>query len=95
MAERRQIVVVDPSMEYERKLKFMEKHSGWQIFKSIYWGIYLFILGLILLISYKDSGGASIAPEAFFGWALVLLAIFYIVFGFATSLHLKLMKKHA
>ncbi len=94
MAEKKQVVVVDPSLEYQRRLHYMEKHSGWMIFKSIYWGIYAFLLGVILLVSYGAGSGYVISPEAFLGWALVLFAIFYIVFGFTTSLHLKLMKKH-
>lgn len=95
MAERKQVVVVDPSLEYQRKLHYMEKHSGWHIFKSIYWGMYVFLLGVLLLTNYGAAGGFMASPQAFFGWTLVLFAIFYIVFGFTTSLHLKLMKKHA
>ena len=82
-------------MEYSRRLHYMEKHSGWMIFKSIYWGIYVFLLGVLLLTVYGSSTGFMVSPASFVGWALVLFAIFYIVFGFTTSLHLKLMKKHA
>ena len=41
-----------------------------------------------------NIGGAG-SLQGFFGWALVLFAIFYIVFGFTASLHLKLMKRYA
>ncbi len=91
MAEHRSTVVIDPELAYKRRLHYKEKHSGWHIFKGIYWGIYLFVLGILL---------AALVPETlsythFFGWALILLAFFVIVYGFASSLHLKLMKKYA
>ncbi len=91
----RQVMVIDPTLQYERMLHYKEKHAVWEIFKVVFWGIYIFIIGLILLIFYRNSPGTALSPEAFFGWALTLFAIFFIVYGFSISLHLKLMKKYA
>lgn len=91
MAERKLTVTIDPSRQFERKLRYLEKHSGWHIFKSIYWGAYIFIMGLILLTLVPGT----VSYSGFFGWALVLFALFYVLHGFAVSSHLKLMKKHA
>lgn len=91
----KQIMVIDPTLQYERRLKFMEKHGGWEVFKMIFWGAYIFIIGMILLIFYKTSPNQTISPYAFFGWAMIIFAMFYIVYGFAISLHYKLMKKYA
>ncbi|EQD29393.1 hypothetical protein B2A_14495, partial [mine drainage metagenome] len=49
MAEKKTVITVDPSMQYSRMLHYREKHSGWEIYKAVYWGIYFFILGLLLL----------------------------------------------
>ncbi len=94
MAEKKpekMIVTIDPSMEYSRKLHYGEKHSGWAIFRSIYWSIYIFVFGVLLFT--LVPAGMSVA--AFFGIAAMVFAIFLIVYGFSTSLHLKLMKKYA
>jgi hypothetical protein len=89
MAEKkRNVISIDPALQYERMLHYKEKHSGWVIYKSVFWGVYIFILGALLLTK------ITLVGAAFFGWAFVLFAIFYIVNGFASSLHLKLMKKH-
>jgi hypothetical protein len=89
MAERkRNVITIDSTMQHERMLRYKEKHSGWVIYKSVFWGMYVFILGLLLLTRVALTG------PAFFGWAFVLFAIFFIVNGFASALHLKLMKKH-
>lgn len=93
--ETRQIMVIDPTLQYERRLKYMEKHAGWEIFRMVFWGVYIFVIGLILLIYYKTTPTAPISIYAFFGWALTLFAIFYILYGFSISLHLKLMRKYA
>ena len=91
MAEKKTVITVDPSMQYSRMLHYKEKHSGWEIYKAVYWGIYFFILGLLLL-----SQGTSLSLlSGFFGWALLIFSLFVIVFGFAAALHLKLMKKYA
>ena len=91
MAERKSVVMIDPELAYRRQLHFQERHSGWHIFRGIYWGVYVFILGVLLATLVP----ASLSVAGFFGWALILLSIFMIVFGFASSLHLKLMKRYA
>jgi len=88
MVEKRNIISIDPSMQYSRMLHYKEKHSGWEIYKSLYWGIYILILGLFVLTP-------SMTAVAFIGFALITFALFYIVYGFSVSLHLKLMKKYA
>ncbi len=91
MAEKRNIVTIDPELSYRRHLHYMEKHSGWHIFRAIYWGVYIFVMGILLatLVPY------TIRYPIYFGWALILFSLFLIVYGFASALHLKLMKKYA
>ncbi len=86
--EKPSVITIDPSLQYERMLHYKEKHSGWIIYNSVYWGIYLFAIGILLV------SGTVTSVAGFFGWALMLLAIFVIVHGFTSSLHLKLMKHH-
>lgn len=89
MAEKkRDVISIDPTLQYQQMLHYKEKHSGWIVYRAVYWGIYVFVLGLLLL------SGVAATAATFFGWAFVLFALFFIVNGFAESLHLKLMKKH-
>lgn len=88
MPKEKSVVTIDPSMQYERMLHYKEKHSGWIIFNALYWGIYVFAIGILLL------SGVVNTLSGFFGWVLVLGAIFFIVHGFTNALHLKLMKHH-
>ncbi|MCL5102322.1 MAG: hypothetical protein M1544_03135 [Candidatus Marsarchaeota archaeon] len=85
------VVELDPSMEYARRLHYNEKHSGWAIFRAIYWSIYIFVFGVLLYTLVP----AGMPVSAFFGLAIMVLAIFVIVYGFSTSLHMKLMKRYA
>jgi hypothetical protein len=91
MAERKNIITVDPELFYKRRLHYMEKHSGWHIFRAIYWGIYIFIIGMILATLVPGT----ISYPLYFGWVLILFSLFLIVYGFASALHIKLMKKYA
>jgi hypothetical protein len=91
MAERKVTIAIDPTMQIEKHAIFREKQSGWEVYRAVYWGIYVFILGVLLLTAFP----AATDFMSFFGWSLVLLALFVIVYGFVLSLHLKLMKKHA
>jgi hypothetical protein len=94
-AMQRQVMIIDPTLQYERKLKYMEKHSGWEIFKVVFWGMYILLMGLILLRFNGSAGAPIISLYAFFGWGLTIFAIFYILWGLSLSLHLKLMRKYA
>jgi hypothetical protein len=91
MAGRKNIITIDPELSYKRRLHYMEKHSGWHIFRAIYWGIYIFIIGMILATLVPGT----IAYPLYFGWLLILFSLFLIVYGFASALHLKLMKRYA
>ncbi len=91
----RQIMVIDPTMQYERRLRYMEKHAVWEIFKVVFWGIYVFIMGVILLIFNLAQPSPNINVYAYFGYGLTIFAIFYILWGFAISLHLRLMRRYA
>ncbi|MGC8710738.1 MAG: hypothetical protein ACP5RF_04005 [Candidatus Micrarchaeia archaeon] len=86
----KQVVVVDPDLWMNRMLHYNERHSGWQIFTSIYWSIFILFVGALLI--YYNSLGLNL--NLFFGLILFLLGLMVIVFGFTTSLHLKLMKRY-
>jgi hypothetical protein len=87
--KRRIIVEIDPKEEYARHLHYMEKHSGWQMFKSLYWAVFIFISGAILIYT-----NGIIDLGVYFGIMLMLFAIFIMVYGFAKALHYKFIKKY-
>ena len=91
MAERRVTIAIDPTLQLQKQAHFREKQSGWEVYRAVYWGIYVFILGVLLLTTFP----AATEFMSFLGWAMVLLALFVVIYGFVLSLHLKLMKKHA
>ena len=91
MPDHKTIVTIDPTLQFQKSLHYKEKESGFEVYKAVYWGIYVFVLGVLLL---------TLVPHVltfigFVGWALVLGAMFVMVYGFVLALHLKLMKKHA
>jgi hypothetical protein len=88
--ERGNVVRIDSSIDWDRKLKYMEKQSGRAVFRSIYWGIYVFMVGFMVLL----LNAGLIGVTALVGWAVTVLSIFVIVYGFVISLHLKFAKKH-
>lgn len=88
--DRGSVITINPDMMYSRKLHHDEKHSGWHIFRSIFWAIYLFVIGAILYLAVPP-----LTTPKFFGWTLIILAIFLVIYGFSKSLHLKLMKRYA
>lgn len=90
MPSKKNAVTVDPSLYMDRLLHYQEKHSGWMIFQSVYWGIYL-IIAAVLLLYY---GQLSLTVPIYFGIMIFVLAIMVIIHGFATSLHLKLMRRY-
>ncbi len=85
------IITIDPSMEWDRKLNYLEKQSGLEIFRAIYWGIFLFVIGIMLVIA--SQGSTNLATLG--GWLVITLAFFVIIYGFVLSLHYKFLKKHA
>ncbi|MGC8647450.1 MAG: hypothetical protein ACP5SA_01375 [Candidatus Micrarchaeia archaeon] len=87
MAERKNIITIDPSIEYARMLHYKERHSGWEIFKAIYWGIYILFIGMLVL-------WPGMTLVNFIGYAVIAFALFFMVYGFSVSLHLKLMKRY-
>ena len=91
MPAKKNVILIDPELSYRRHLHYQERHSGWHIFRAIYWGIYLFILGVLLTTVVPNT----LSYTGFLGWAFILLSFFVVVYGFAASLHLKLMKKYA
>ena len=84
--ESKNVISVDPDLFYKRMLHYKEKHSGWEIYKAVYWGIYIFVIGIFTLTLYNT--------QMIIGYSLAILSIFVIVFGFASSLHLKLIKAY-
>ena len=91
MAERRVTIAIDPTMQMQKQASSREKQSGWEVYRAVYWGIYVFVLGVLLLTTFPTAASFM----SFLGWAMVLLALFVMIYGFVLSLHLKLMKKHA
>ena len=78
---------------FDRMLDYQMRHAGWIIFRSIYWSIYLLFLGTTLL--YYSTRNLNISLQTFGGFALSLLAIMLIVYGFTETLHHKLMKTYS
>lgn len=77
---------------FDRMLAYNARHTGWIIFRSVYWAIYLLLLGILLL--YYSVNNVGISLQVFFGWAFTILAIMLIIFGAAETLHHKLMRKY-
>lgn len=84
------VVVVDPKLLMQRMLHYRERHHAWHIFRTVYWSIYLLIMG-VLLIYYTSL---SISVNTLLGIAAILGAVMLIIFGLVESLHHKLMKKY-
>ncbi len=84
-------VSAESNAMWERKLAYKEKEVGLELFKCIYWGIYIVVIASVLI----TSGYSNPNPMVFVGWAAVLLAIFLIIYGFVAMLHQKLLRKHS
>ncbi|MEM3791572.1 MAG: hypothetical protein QXL16_02490 [Candidatus Micrarchaeaceae archaeon] len=76
---------------FSRLLHYNERQSGWYIFRSIYWSIYLLLIA-VLLIYYGPLG---LSLSTFLGLSIFIFSIMFIIFGFTQSLHHKLMKRYA
>lgn len=79
--------------DFDRLLDYLAKSSGWIVFRSVYWALYLFLLGILLL--YYSVKGISLSLQLFFGWAFTLLGLMIIFYGAAETLHNKLMRKYS
>jgi len=90
MAKEKQVVVVDPELWMNRHLHYQERQSGWKIFVSIYWSIYLLFISA-LLISYNSLG---LSLTSFFGASVFILSLMLIIYGITTALHFRLMKRY-
>ena len=89
-AKEKNVVTVDPQLIVERMLHYRERHQGWHIFKSVYWGVYILVVG-IFLVYYNQLG---FTVNLFFGSSLILFAVMLILFGLTEALHHKLMKRY-
>jgi len=78
--------------DFDRYLDYKARHSGWIAFRSVFWAIYLLVIGVLLIVNGRLSFPISWAT--FFGVALVLLAVMIVIYGVAELLHHKLMRKH-
>ncbi len=81
---------MNPDAHMKRILHYKERHSGWHIFNAIYWGIYLFVFGMILIL--QPTLGYTLIFGI--GLAIIILSLMLIIYGFVTALHVKLMKKY-
>ncbi len=86
----KKVVVVDPKLIFERMLHYKEKQHAWHAFKRLYWGTYAFIIGIVLL--YYNTFNLTL--NLFFGIAVLLFAVMFIISGLVESLHYKFMKKY-
>ena len=77
---------------FDRMLDYNVKHAGWIIFRSVYWAMYLLMMGVLLL--YYAAHNVAISLQVFAGLAFSILAMMVIVFGFSEVLHHKLMRKY-
>ena len=46
MADKKNIMTIDPTHAIRRMLHYKEKESSWEVYKALYWGIYVFMLGV-------------------------------------------------
>jgi hypothetical protein len=83
----------DEESTFDRLLDYEVRHAGWIIFRSVYWSIYLLVLGVFLL--YYAAHNVDVSLQIFFGIALSILAVMIILYGFAEVLHHKLMRKYS
>ena len=77
---------------FDKMMDFQAKHGAWIVFRSIYWAIYLLLLGSILL--YYSFRNIDISLQIFLGYAFSILSIMIIMYGAAETLHYKLMRKY-
>ncbi|MDE1865711.1 MAG: hypothetical protein KGH94_03705 [Candidatus Micrarchaeota archaeon] len=86
---RRNVMHVDSSADWERHLAYRQKEGAWIVFNYIYWALYIFVVGALLV-----AAGTPQHLVLAFGWAAIVLAVFMVIYGFTKSLHHRLMRKH-
>lgn len=74
----------------ERWLRYREKHAGLQVFGCVYWAVYSFVVGFMLLAA--SYSGVSLVRIS--GVSAILLAVFLVIYGLVVYMHHKLMKRH-
>jgi hypothetical protein len=74
----------------KRMLHYRERHAGWHIFNSIYWGIYIFFVGTILVLQQALHYTTTVT----LGVSLIVLSLMVIIYGFVRALHGKFMKRY-
>ena len=79
------------SDSFDRMLDYQVRHSGWIMFRAVYWSLLLLVLGGMLL--YYSAKGVMVSLQVFFGFTFALVAVMMILYGFAEVLHHKLMRK--
>jgi len=79
------------SDSFDRMLDYEVRHSGWIMFRAIYWSILLLVLGSMLL--YYSAKGVSVSLQVFFGFTFSIIAVMVLLYSFAETLHHKLMRK--
>lgn len=90
MREKREIIMLDPTLLMDRILHYRERHSGWNVFRYVYWSIYLTTIA-IMLLGYDEIG---FTWNTFLGSSIIILVVMLIVYGLTTALHNKLLKKY-
>lgn len=86
----RNSISIDPDRIMGRYLHYRERQSGFTIFRSLFWSIYLVIIGVLLEL----YSSISFTVTTFLGTSILLLAVMLIISGFVNSLHQKLMKRY-
>ncbi len=87
---KRNVIMIDPTLEYERMLRYREKHAAWELFRTVFWSIYMLVIAILLVTDVP----ATLTLEAFFGWVFLLGALFTTIYGISMVLHLRLMRKY-
>ncbi|MDE1768550.1 MAG: hypothetical protein KGH67_05215 [Candidatus Micrarchaeota archaeon] len=82
-------ITVDPTLLMNRFLHYRERHSGWYVFRYMYWSIYFIVVSILLLY----YGPLNLTLNLFFGTIVLLFAVMLILFGLTESLHHKFLKK--
>lgn len=81
-----------PKDAFDKMMEFQAKHGAWIVFRSVYWAIYLLLLGGLLL--YYTAQNIQVSLQFFMGYSFSILAMMIILYGAAETLHYKLMRKY-